>query len=92
MVFQVGHLKVGGKVKGSKNKVTLAKEERRAIFEAEVSSVFVDKIHEARPEYLLDQFIGKVPDTTVNINLDANSTERTRELGRRLSGLFGRRN
>lgn len=32
------------------------------------------------------------PDKSVNINIDANSTERTRELGGRLVRLFGRRN
>lgn len=32
------------------------------------------------------------PEKHVNLNLDANSTERTRELGNRLSGLFRRGN
>jgi hypothetical protein len=59
MVFVKGHPKYGGKVKGTKNKETLAKEERRAIFDAEISEVFKDKIHAARPEYVLDQFLGK---------------------------------
>lgn len=31
------------------------------------------------------------PDKSINVNLDANSTERTRELGRRLVGLLRRR-
>ncbi len=84
MVFQVGHPKYGGKVKGSRNKVTLALEERRAIFEEEVSQVFVNKIHEARPEYILDQFIGKSPDKLISLNLDEKPTERERELLSRL--------
>ena len=48
-----------GRKFGAKNKKTLATEERRAIFDAEVSKMFVKKIKQARPEYLLDQFIGK---------------------------------
>lgn len=44
------------------NKATLAKEERRAIFEEEVSEMFLETIKKAKPEYLLDQFIGKAPD------------------------------
>jgi hypothetical protein len=59
MPFQKGH---PGYKKGHKNKVTIAKEERRAIFDAEVSKMFLDKIKTAKAEYLLDQFIGKAPD------------------------------
>lgn len=91
MVFKKGDNKPEGSgiKKGQKHSLTLAKEERRAIFEAEVSSVFVDKIHEARPEYLLDQFIGKSPDTRVNIILDAKPNERARELANKLLRLHG---
>ena len=60
MKFQKGH--PGYKPKGRKNNATLLKEERRAIFEAEMSKLFLEKIRSARPEYLLDQFIGKAPD------------------------------
>lgn len=52
----------GGRPKGSKNKSTLEKEARRAVFDAEVSKVFINTIKKARPEYLLDQFMGKAPD------------------------------
>lgn len=66
MVFQKGH--PGGLRKGKKNKATILKEERRAIFEAEMSEMFLEKIREARPEYLLDQYLGKAPD---KLELDA---------------------
>jgi len=62
MPFQKGHKLSKGRPEGSKNVATIAKEERRAIFDSEVSQVFISKIHEARPEYLLDQFLGKSPD------------------------------
>jgi len=51
-----------GKPKGTKSKMTLLKEERRAIFEERVSQKFLETIDKARPEYLLDQFLGKAPD------------------------------
>lgn len=60
MPFQKGH--PGYKKPGTKNKSTLLKEERRAIFEQRVSEKFLETIDKARPEYLLDQFLGKAPD------------------------------
>lgn len=51
-----------GRPEGSLNKSTLLKEERRAIFESEVTQVFIQTIHKARPEYLLDQYLGKAPE------------------------------
>ena len=54
--------KTGGRQKGTPNKVTLLKEERRAIFDEEVSQMYKETIKKARPEYLLDQFLGKAPD------------------------------
>lgn len=89
MTFQKGHKLATGRPKGSKNLTTIAQEERRAIFEAEVSQVFVEKIHEARPEYILDQFIGKTPDLHVNLNVDAKPNERAKELANRLLGIHG---
>ena len=62
MEFKVGHPKVGGKKKGTKNKATLLMEERRAIFDEEVAKDFLKTIKKARPEYKLDQFLGKAPD------------------------------
>lgn len=55
--FQKGH--PGYKLKGTKNRDTILKEERRAIFDAEASKIFLEKIKEAKPEYILDQFLGK---------------------------------
>lgn len=62
MPFQKGNKLAKGRPVGAKNVTTLLKEERRAIFEAEVSGMFIDTIKKARPEYLLDQFLGKAPD------------------------------
>jgi hypothetical protein len=58
--FQKGHPCY--KLPGTKNKETIAKEERRAIFDAEASKIFLQKIAEAKPEYILDQFLGKAGD------------------------------
>lgn len=51
-----------GKPLGAKNKTTLDKEQRRALFEELVSEKFEKLVHQAKPEYLLDQFIGKATD------------------------------
>ena len=61
MTFTTGH--PGYKKKGTRHKETLLKEERRAIFDQRVSERFIETIDGARPEYLLDQFLGKAPDT-----------------------------
>ena len=37
-------------------------EERRAMFDKEISQVWIDKIKRLRPEYIADQFMGKAPD------------------------------
>ena len=63
MVFVKGNTLGKGRPKGSPNKTTLLKEERRAIFDQRVSERFIETIDGARPEYLLDQFLGKAPDT-----------------------------
>ena len=60
MVFQKGHH--GYKKKGTKNKETLLKEERRAIFDAEASKKWKATINKLKPEYVADQFMGKAPD------------------------------
>ena len=51
-----------GRKKGAKNKATLLKEERRAMFEAKVSQDWEETISKLRPEYVADQFMGKAPD------------------------------
>ena len=52
-----------GRPKGSKNKETLAREERKAIFDAHISQKFLKLVDKARPEYVLDQFLGKAKET-----------------------------
>ena len=59
----------GGRPKGAKNKKTLLMEERRAMFDEEVSQVWVDKIRKLRPEYVADQFMGKASES-VNVHMD----------------------
>lgn len=61
MTFQPGN-KLGGRTPGSKNKETLAKEERRAIFEQRASEMWEDVISKLPPQYIADQFMGKAPD------------------------------
>lgn len=53
---QSGNL--AGKPKGIKNRETLLKEERRAMFEARISQKWEDTIDKLRPEYVADQFMG----------------------------------
>lgn len=48
--------------KRGKGKKTLDKEERRRIFNEIVSEEFEELIRAAKPEYKLDQFIGKAGD------------------------------
>lgn len=62
MAAPKGHKKYGGRQKGAKNKLTLLKEERRAIFDAEVSKKWIKTINKLRAEYVADQFMGKAPD------------------------------
>ncbi len=87
MPFTKGHEKVGGKTKGTLNRETIAKEERRAIFDAEVSRVFIEKIHQARPEYLLDQFLDKAKDK-LDVTLTEEPSERVKELAEKLKDAF----
>lgn len=51
-----------GRPEGAKGKATLLKEERRAIFDQEVSQMWKDTIKQMKPEYLGDQFMGKAVD------------------------------
>lgn len=51
-----------GKPKGIKNRETLLKEERRAIFEEEASKKWIETIDKLPPTYIADQFMGKAPD------------------------------
>lgn len=51
-----------GRPEGAKGKATLLKEERRAIFDEEVSAMWRNTIREMKPEYIGDQFMGKAVD------------------------------
>ena len=59
MPFTKGHQKIGGRAKGCLNKETLTKIERRAYFDKRAQEKFDEWIDFCRPEYGLDQFIGK---------------------------------
>lgn len=85
MAFPKGN-KLGGRHKGSLNKSTLLKEERRAIFDAEISGVFKEKIHEARAEYVLDQFLGKTPEK-IEMVVETKPNKDMIELAKRLDDI-----
>lgn len=48
--------------KRGKGKKTIEREKRRELFDEMISQVFPEIVKEARPEYKLDQFMGKTPD------------------------------
>src|SRR3990167_3990410 len=64
MPFQVGNTLAKGQKRG-KGKTTLLKEERRAIFDREVSQRWTETIKKLKPEYVADQFLGKAPDELI---------------------------
>lgn len=51
-----------GKPKGIKNRETLLREERRAIFDKRVSQKWEETIDKLPPIYIADQFLGKAPE------------------------------
>lgn len=51
-----------GKPKGAKNRETLLREERRAIFENRISQRWEEIIDELPVTYIADQYLGKAPD------------------------------
>lgn len=64
MVFKPGTSgNLNGRPKGAKNKTTLDKEQRRALFEELVSEKWEEIIKKLPPTYVADQFIGKAKDT-----------------------------
>ena|SRR3990167_4297531 len=63
MPFKAGH--PGYKKRGTKHKETLLKEERRAIFDEEISKKWKNTINQLKPEYVADQFMGKAPDELI---------------------------
>ena len=66
MPFTKGHKLARGRIKGSKNRTTILKEERRAIFDERVSQKWERTIDKLKPEYVADQFMGKAQE---NINV-----------------------
>jgi hypothetical protein len=62
MPFEKGHKLAKGRIKGSKNVATLLKEERRAMFDAEISQRWKEIISQLPPAYIADQYLGKAPD------------------------------
>lgn len=59
MPFTKGHKLATGRPVGSKSRTTLLQQERRAMFEAEASEMWIQTIRKLRPEYIADQFMGK---------------------------------
>lgn len=59
-----------GRPKGLKNKKTLAKEQRRAVFDAIASERWEEIVNKLPPTYIADQFIGKAPDTIKHEGLE----------------------
>ena len=77
MTFTKGHKLATGRPKGSKNKETLLKEERRAMFEEKISQKWDEIIDKLPPQYVADQFMGKAPD---KIEHKIESTEPSEEV------------
>ena len=67
--FQKGNT-LGSLTKGMKYQPTLDKQRRREIFDAEVEKDLIATIKKARPEYKLDQYIGKAKETIELQGLD----------------------
>ena len=59
-----------GRPKGLKNKSTLLKEERRAMFDEEISKKWKEIINKLPPTYVADQFIGKPTETIKHEGLE----------------------
>ena len=59
--FQKGN-KLACVNKGKKTMPTLLKEQRRAMFDQEISEKWLETINKLKPEYVADQFMGKAPD------------------------------
>ena len=69
MPFQKGH--PGFKKPGTKHAITLDKEARRAIFDEEVSKVWIETVKKLPPTYVADQFLGKATETIdLNAQID----------------------
>lgn len=83
MPFQKGH--PGFRKKGTKNNTTLLKEERRALFDEEAEKIFIESIKKAKPEYILDQYLGKAED---KLKIDATVRKELTDEEKELSEKF----
>ena len=68
-----------GKPKGTLNKETLTKLERRAYFEKRAQEKFDEWIDKVRPEYGLDQFLGKAEEI-LTLKTKETPTERIKAI------------
>lgn len=66
---------IDGRPKGAKNKLTLLKEERRAIFDEKISAKWDKIIDNLRAEYVADQFMGSAP-TEMKITEQLNDDDK----------------
>ncbi len=78
MPFEKGNNLGKGRPVGVKNRATLLKEERRAIFDQKASEKWEETIDKLPPTYIADQFLGKAPDK-VELNGNINVTQLTQE-------------
>jgi hypothetical protein len=76
MPFHKGH--PGYKKLGTKNKETLIKEERRALFDQWVSGTWQDTVSKLPPTYIADQFMGKATDK-LEVSGEIRTTQLTPE-------------
>lgn len=59
-----------GRPRGLKNRETLDKEARRAMFDEKISHKWEEIIDKLKPEYVADQFIGKAVETIKHEGLE----------------------
>ena len=72
MVYKIGQSgNLNGRPKGRKNKSTLLKEERRAIFDAKIAKKWDEIIDSLPPQYVADQYMGKAEE---NLNIKGKIT------------------
>jgi hypothetical protein len=85
MPFQKGN-KLGGRTVGALGKETLTKLERKAYFDKKAQELFDEWITKCRPEYGLDQYLGKAKDT-IEVIEKKEPSERIKELAKKLKEL-----
>ena len=69
--------------KHGKHKTTIEKEKRRELFDELVSQEFPKLVKNAKPEYKIDQFMGKTPEViqqTSKIEIDTETKEKIKKL------------